>query len=201
MEVFVRPIDLLVIGAVILVVWLVMKKPKAKDNQTQANIPVPKPTTFDAQTGWERLRSQPTNSNGIPGTSNAQAASESDNDFLRGAKVLYIRIQEARDRRNFDDVAVFIAPDILADLKAQANAKITDDKTEILLLQASLQDLRTEGTVTHASVHFEALQRQGSSDLGKEKVQSQWRFTRDESQPRALWTLIGIEDLGKVPVQ
>lgn len=98
---------------------------------------------------------------GSAGTTSAPAATHpwpADFDaagFLRHARLNFAKLQEANDRRDATALADFLAPDLLDDIKAQWQAEgSAQGKTEVLMLQAELLQVITDGLLHVAQIHF-----------------------------------------------
>ncbi len=116
-------------------------------------------------------------------------------EFLEGAKAVYVRLQEAWDRRDLDDIRDFAAQDVCEEIERQAKEDPKPGRTEILLLEARLLEFKTVGDHTRATVYFDALLREDQAADSSAQTREVWHFTRDESNPGANWRLEGIQQL------
>jgi predicted lipid-binding transport protein (Tim44 family) len=58
-------------------------------------------------------------------------------DLLKGAKVIYTRLQAAWDKRNLEAIQQFVSPEVLAEIGFQAKADPQPGKTKLLLINPS----------------------------------------------------------------
>jgi predicted lipid-binding transport protein (Tim44 family) len=101
-----------------------------------------------------------TNSN----SSNADSNNNSDveypagfnpENFLREAKVTFIRLQTAYDQKNLQDLTSFTAPEVFGEIKMQLDERgDAPNKTEVIGLNAELLDASKQFDSTIASVRF-----------------------------------------------
>lgn len=118
-----------------------------------------------------------------------------EQEFLSGAKALYVRLQGSWDRRDIDDIRQFTSPEVHAEIARQATDDPTPGRTEILMVDARILESRTEGQETVISVLFDALLREDGPGAPSEQIREMWHIRRDESSASAQWTLEGIQQL------
>lgn len=134
--------------------------------------------------------------------------------FLRGAKTLFIRLQETWDTRDLDAVAPFISPPVFREIQAQATAAPKGAPTRILFLGATLASAGCDGDEAVVSVLFDALVREETAGETPDaeapvEVRELWRFVRpaaslgassdaslEAPDLAASWRLDGIEAIG-----
>lgn len=206
-----RLIDLVVLGLLIfLVLRLVLGRQKT-DNRTDAAAPpaprpVPTPASRDdgsaapgaprpkpdmysnAAATWAYLQGTP--GKNVPQTgapTAAPAGGDPDAEFLAGAKLAYSRILEAIAKRDFDDLAHFIAPELLASLR-QSLPRTPPPEPDILLVEAKLVDKRQENGRTVMTVDYDVLIHEQNAPHNVDRFE-RWSFGRDESHPGANWLL------------
>jgi predicted lipid-binding transport protein (Tim44 family) len=143
---------------------------------------------------WDNLRT--TQQNTAPTGPNYPAGFDAD-DFLQGAKAAYTRLQAAWDARDMDDLRQFTSTDVFAEIEAQAAADPTPGKTEILLLEATLLEVKTLGNQTIATVLFDTMLREDSASAPAEQVREAWHFSRYETGGAKHWVVEGIQQLEK----
>lgn len=112
-------------------------------------------------------------------------------DFLDGARALYVRLQQAWASRNVDDIAPFVSEAILTMLRGQAKVSPEPSPVEILLVNATLQNVRGDSDDQQAIVYFNALMRAAGADQPAE-VTEIWTFARS-GDSGGNWQLISIE--------
>ncbi len=149
----------------------------------------------DMQRGaWDNLRS-----------SQHQTASAAESyppgfdakEFLDGAKAAYTRMQASWDARDLDDLKQFTSAEVFAEIQAQAAADPGPGKTEILLLEARLLEVKTIGNQTIATVLFDAMLREDSASAPAGQVREAWHFSRYETGGGSHWVVEGIQQLEK----
>lgn len=118
-----------------------------------------------------------------------------EQEFLAGAKALYVRLQGSWDRRDIDDIRQFTSPEVHAEIARQATDDPSPSRTEILMVDARILEARTEGPETVISVLFDALLREDGPGAPSEQIREVWHIRRDESSAAAQWTLEGIQQL------
>ncbi|MDR2603811.1 MAG: 39S ribosomal protein L45 [Desulfovibrio sp.] len=111
-------------------------------------------------------------------------------DFLQGARTLYIRLQKAWASRDITGLTPFVTPKLLETLRRQAEKNPEPVKTDIIMIDAELKDVRSDGETQTAQAAFNVLMRTGAQSEPAE-VAELWTFERGpESQ--GLWRLCSI---------
>lgn len=141
---------------------------------------------------WDTLRS--TQSQTSSATNNFPAGFDSE-EFLDGAKLAYTRLQAAWDARDLNDLRQFTSTEVFAEIESQAAADPTPGKTEILLLEAQLLEVKTVGNQTIATVLFDTMLREDSATAPAEQVREAWHFSRYETGGSTHWVVEGIQQL------
>lgn len=86
-------------------------------------------------------------------------------EFLRHARLNFVRLQEAHDARDAAALADFLTPDLLEDIRAQWQADgEAGGKTDVVTLESEVLDVVTEGLLYVVSVRFSGLIREGSDE-------------------------------------
>ncbi|NLW82146.1 MAG: Tim44 domain-containing protein [Desulfovibrionales bacterium] len=116
-----------------------------------------------------------------------------EQEFLAGAKALYIRLQSSWDRRDLHDIGQFTTQEVYREISRQAELDPSPGRTEILMLEARVLEARTVGSETVISVLFDAMLREGAQDAPAEQIREVWHVRRDQNAPQ--WTLEGIQQL------
>lgn len=150
------------------------------------------PNTADSEYGsaWDNLRServqpQPQTAN-IPSSFNTE-------EFLTGAKKLYVRMQESWDMRDIDDIKQFTAPIMHKDIEEQFKEDPTPSKTQLLLINASVLEVKEEGDFEQVAVLFDVLMKE-QENPENEQVKEIWNFSRDKAR-NGSWLLDGIQQV------
>ena len=146
-----------------------------------------------AQATWDALKSPDSRkSAGQPAAVGPVGhAASPDEEFLAGAKMAYSRITQSLAARDFSDLAAFVAPGFLAELKN----RLPDGpagRPDILLVEASLADSRQENGRTVMTVEYKALVREPGAAQNSERLE-RWRFSRDDASDQANWLLEAME--------
>lgn len=142
---------------------------------------------------WDSLRSQPVQQAAEPASAAVPADFDTD-EFLRGAKAAYSRLQASWDRRDLDDIAAFATEDVMRELREQAAEDPNPGRTEIMLVNASLLEVRDEGALRRVAVYFDVLMREDQHAARPEQVREVWHFVCSTAAGDS-WKLDGIQQL------
>jgi predicted lipid-binding transport protein (Tim44 family) len=146
-----------------------------------------------AQAAWDRLRSEPATPTG---SANADAPDDfGADDFLRGAKLAFARIVEAGLSGDDDEVREFSTENGLDDLRRTLPRQSGAEEAEALITEAKLENVDRGGTVTRATVRFEALVRSSVSEGFDTNLAQRWTFVRNEADSKSNWLLDSIESV------
>jgi predicted lipid-binding transport protein (Tim44 family) len=141
---------------------------------------------------WGHLRGQPQGAN-IDAPSGASIPAGFDaEDFLRGAKMAYTRLQASWDKRDLDDIAEFAGPAVMKEVRAQTEADPAPSTTEVLLINARLLSVAKEGGAERATVFFDVLLREDPQAQATTQAREVWHFARGEGES---WKLDGIQQV------
>lgn len=116
-------------------------------------------------------------------------------DFLKGAKAMYARLQDAWNRRDLEDIRQFTSPEVWQEINRQAEEDPTSSRTDILLVNARLLEVKNVDGRTVGSVHYDVLLRENSGKDEPTQVQEVWHFSQEESTPGSFWILEGIQQV------
>lgn len=114
-------------------------------------------------------------------------------DFLKGARMAYNRMQASWDKRDLTDIAQFATPPVLKELEAQAAEDPHPSRTEIMTVNAKLIGVEDEGDTRRAQVYFDVLMREDPSAPAPENVREVWHFVRHGQN--GSWKLDGIQQV------
>ena len=114
-------------------------------------------------------------------------------EFLRGAKMAYTRLQESWDRRDLDDIAQFASPAVMDAVRQQLAEETEPSKTEILLVNAQLLSVVNEDKEQRAQVYFDVLMRERPDQPTPSNVREIWHFVRELDG--GTWKLDGIQQV------
>ena len=173
---------------------------EADSRQTYRSYDAPRepeaPGQYSQGGAWDSLRSQqPAQQAAEQGENEVVLPADFDQDeFLRGAKAAYTRLQSSWDRRDLDDIANFATEDVMRELREQAKADPNPGKTEILLVNASVIEVRDEGDLRRVAVYFDVLMREDQRAARPEQVREVWHFVCSRAAGDS-WKLDGIQQL------
>jgi predicted lipid-binding transport protein (Tim44 family) len=114
-------------------------------------------------------------------------------EFLKGAKAVYTRLQQSWDNRNLNDIREFTSPEVFQEISRQAEEEPTPGRTEIVLVNANLLEVKSDEGQTVASVLYEVLMRESTEETVARQVREIWHFR--EKAPGSSWTLEGIQQV------
>ena len=131
-----------------------------------------------------------------PNSSSSNASSYSDypagfsaDDFLRNAKVLFIRLQTAYDQKNLQDLNSFTAPEVFAEIKMQLDERGNEpNTTEVIQLNAQLLDVSKQSLSTIASVRFTGLLKENNEQIQLDEI---WHFRQFDNKSE--WVIGGVQ--------
>lgn len=111
-------------------------------------------------------------------------------DFLRNAKVNFIRLQAAYDQKNLQDLNTFTAPEVFAEIKMQLEERGNEpNKTEVINLNAQLLDVSKQSQSTIASVRFTGSIKENDEPMTE--LDEIWHFR--QFQNNSEWVVGGIQ--------
>ena len=102
----------------------------------------------------------------------------------RVPRFFFSRFQQAHDEQDFQAIRDFISDEVYAD----AMHGIGQGRSEVMLLDARLMEMKSEGDRTTASVFYDAQLRVGDDNQPVHQ-RVVWEFSRDDSVSGALWIL------------
>ena len=152
----------------------------------------------NAASGWDVLRD--TGRGGADQAQDFDAAPRVDvpqgfdvDEFLRGAKMAYNRLQHSWDKRDLNDIAQFATPAVLDAVREQLAAEPTPSNTEVLLVNAQLLGVENDGDDQRAQVFFDVLLRESPNQQAPSSVREVWHFVRPIAG--GTWKLDGIQQV------
>lgn len=146
--------------------------------------------------GWDNLLSTP-KAGPVEEPHGPEIPADFDTeDFLRGAKLVFTRLQQSWDRRDIDDVALFATPHVLEEIRNQAKADPEPSTTEVLLINANILEVKEDAGQQKAMVFFDVLLREDPKQEVPSSVREVWHFTRPaDAHSSAMWLLDGIQQV------
>lgn len=145
-----------------------------------------------ASGAWDSLRSAQPES---PAAVSVPAGFDQE-EFLRGAKAAYVRLQQSWDRRDLDDISQFATETVMEELRRQAAEDPQPGKTELLLVTASVLDVWDEGDERRVAVNFDVLMREDQNVRQPEQVREVWYFVCSNREGDS-WKLDGIQQFSQ----
>jgi predicted lipid-binding transport protein (Tim44 family) len=116
-----------------------------------------------------------------------------DAPFAREAKKHFIRLQDANDRGDLNDIREFVTPEMYAEISLQIQERADQpNKTEVVTLNADIADVITDGDWVIASVRFTGLIRE-AANAPAEPFSETWHIQKSRSQANAPWLIAGIQ--------
>lgn len=118
-----------------------------------------------------------------------------DEPFLREAKKQFIRLQDANDRGDINDIHEYVTPEMYAEISMQIRERNgKPNQTEVVTLNAEIADVVTEGDLVIASVRFSGMIREEANGPA-EAFSEIWHIQKSQSQPNATWFISGIQQV------
>jgi len=114
-------------------------------------------------------------------------------EFVRQAKISFIRLQAANDSKDLRDIRDFTTPELYAELSMQIQERDnTPQLTEVVKLDAELLEAVTEQQRIIASVRYTGLIREDA--VGDAAPFSEtWHVVKDLQHPTPTWHIAGIQ--------
>jgi predicted lipid-binding transport protein (Tim44 family) len=114
--------------------------------------------------------------------------------FLRNAKVYFIRLQDAWDRGDSNDIREFTTPEMFAEVKMDIDARGTQpNRTDVVQLNADLLGVEDSNTESLASVRFHGLIRETEGAAAEPFVEV-WNLSKQKYGNEG-WLLAGIQQV------
>ncbi|WP_174409617.1 Tim44 domain-containing protein [Desulfovibrio psychrotolerans] len=115
-------------------------------------------------------------------------------DFLKGAKMVFARLQHSWDARDMDDIAQFTTPEVHEEIRIQAEQDPAPSSSELLLVNARLMEVKQDENGLLATVFFDVLMRENVDGASTEQVREIWHFLKS-AEYDGMWRLDGIEQV------
>jgi predicted lipid-binding transport protein (Tim44 family) len=174
---------LLVAGAVMFAISMFRKKQQPAMQFAGAGAPYSAPQPMQQQ--YASGSSTPAAAANIP----ADFPVES---FLRSAKMSFIRLQAANDRKDLNDVREYTTPEMFAEISMQMQERDnTPQTTNVIAINADLLEVANEGDWAIASVRFTGQLSENNS--AAETVDEIWHVQKNLKDDKSVWLLAGIQ--------
>jgi len=114
--------------------------------------------------------------------------------FIRNAKVYFVRLQDAWDRGNVNDIREFTTPEMFAEVKLDVDARgSTPNRTDVVQLNADLLGVEDRAGEYLASVRFHGLIRESEGAAAEPFVEI-WNLSKQKAGNEG-WLLAGIQQV------
>ncbi|MDR5736745.1 Tim44-like domain-containing protein [Caballeronia sp. LZ016] len=114
--------------------------------------------------------------------------------FVRNAKVYFVRLQDAWDRGNVNDIREFTTPEMFAEVKLDVDARgATPNRTDVVQLNADVLGVEDRASEYLASVRFHGLIRE-SEGAAAEPFVEVWNLSKQKAGNEG-WLLAGIQQV------
>ncbi|SAK96637.1 Tim44 domain-containing protein [Caballeronia ptereochthonis] len=114
--------------------------------------------------------------------------------FVRNAKVYFVRLQDAWDRGNVNDIREFTTPEMFAEVKLDVDARgSVPNRTDVVQLNADLLGVEDRPTEYLASVRFHGLIRESEGAAAEPFVEI-WNLSKQKVGNEG-WLLAGIQQV------
>ena len=147
----------------------------------------------NAANGWDALRGQGAAQAETPGPQIPMPPGFDADEFLRGAKMAYSRLQASWDKRDMNDIVQFTTEAVQQSVREQMAADPKPSTTEILLVNAQLLGVTNEGDEQYAQVFFDVLLRETPAQETPSSAREVWHFVRPVTGGN--WKLDGIQQV------
>ena len=167
--------------------------PAGAGNAPMGGMEPPLQRNDTAASGWDTLSGQNNAYNSQPEVVIPMPADFDAEEFLRGAKMAYNRLQAAWDSRDLNDIAQFASPAVMDAVRQQLAEETEPSTTEILLVNAQLLSVVNEDKEQRAQVYFDVLMRERPDQPTPSNVREIWHFVRELDG--GTWKLDGIQQV------
>ena len=141
--------------------------------------------TLDALPGGAGMHS-------VAATTGRWPAGFNATEFVRHARLNFVRLQEAYDKKDLSLMRDFLAPDVYREIEADIRAaEAAEERTEVLTLEAEVLDVAEEAGSYVVSVRFTGMIRE-SAGREAEPFSEIWHLEKPLSG-RSGWMLAGIQ--------
>ena len=114
--------------------------------------------------------------------------------FVRNAKVYFVRLQDAWDRGNSNDIREFTTPEMFGELRLQLQERgVTPNNTDVVKIEGELLGIETQTNDYLATIRFTGLIKE-APDASAEPFAEIWNLSKPISGPGG-WVLAGIQQV------
>jgi predicted lipid-binding transport protein (Tim44 family) len=113
-------------------------------------------------------------------------------EFVRHARLNFVRLQEAYDRKDLSAMRDFLAPEVYREIEADLRAEgASEERTEVLTLEADVLDVIEDAGSYIVSVRFTGLTRD-SADRDAQAFSETWHLEKPLDGSSG-WVVAGIQ--------
>lgn len=113
--------------------------------------------------------------------------------FLAGAESAYRYLQTAWDNNDLAAIRGLATDKVFVEIQDQLRANGSNNKTEVLKVNAELLEVRQAGSELEAAVLFDCILREDDGDT--DQVREVWHFVKPVNSKQTKWLLDGIQQL------
>ena len=112
--------------------------------------------------------------------------------FLRSAKMSFIRLQAANDRKDLNDIREYTTPEMYAEISMQMQERDNSpQKTDVVAINGEVLEVDQSSDIAIASVRFTG---QLTENNGvPETIDEIWHVQKNLRDDKAVWLLAGIQ--------
>lgn len=112
--------------------------------------------------------------------------------FLRSAKMSFIRLQAANDRKDLNDIREYTTPEMYAEISMQMQERDnTPQKTDVIAINGELLEVDQSHEIAIASVRFTGQLTENNG--APESIDEIWHVQKNLRDDKAVWLLAGIQ--------
>jgi predicted lipid-binding transport protein (Tim44 family) len=175
----------LIIAAVMFVARAMLRNRTAQGPLQYAGAGAGAQPTLDALPGGAGMHS-------VAATTGHWPAGFNATEFVRHARLNFVRLQEAYDTKDLSTMSDFLAPEVYREIEADIRAAgAAEERTEVLTLEAEVLDVVEEAGSYIVSVRFTGMIRE-SAGSEAEPFREIWHLEKPLSG-RSGWMLAGIQ--------
>jgi predicted lipid-binding transport protein (Tim44 family) len=155
-----------------------------------APAPAPAPVSLGGSAAPHSVAA--TTAHGAAPVANQWPADFDAEQFLRHARLNFVNLQQAHDRRDLTSIRDFMTPELFRDIEAEVKtAGDAPQKTDIVTLNAEVLDVTTENAMYVVSVRFSGLIRE-EVGADAQPFSEVWHIEKATSG-RSGWLVSGIQ--------
>ncbi|CAK0741742.1 Tim44 domain-containing protein [Gammaproteobacteria bacterium] len=114
-----------------------------------------------------------------------------EESFMRNARTYFLRLQEAWDAGQMEDIEEYVTPELYQELIRQ-RAELGPNYTEVVNLNVDFLGLSSEGDIVLAGVRYSGLIRENQGESAHPFSET-WHVQRSLREPNANWYVAGIQ--------